>query len=273
MKGICFIGAGKMAGAIAGGMVRKNMDREIYAFDPSATAAEHFRDVTGGTICASAAEALEKADTVLLAVKPQYLAEAVAPIRERIGGRLVISIVAGVTIDFLESLTGTGRVIRVMPNTPALVGEGMSCIAAHPGVAEEDLAEAEALLSAVGLCRRVEEKQLDAVTGLSGSGPAFVLEFIQALADGGVYAGLARDVATELAIQTVLGSAKMARETCSPIGVLRDAVISPGGTTSRGVMELAKGRFAATTAQAVIAAADRSTELGAAAAKKKEVSA
>lgn len=268
MRGICFIGAGKMATAIAGGMVRKNIKTEIHTFDPFAAAAEQFCKLTGGTAHPSPVAALEHADVILLAVKPQYLAEAVAAFREAIGERLVISIVAGATIASLEALTGTRRIVRVMPNTPALVGEGMSCIAASEAVPETDLTETETLLSAVGLCRRVSEKQLDAVTGLSGSGPAFVLEFIQALADGGVYAGLPRATAIELAVQTVLGSAKMARDAKTPIGELRDAVISPAGTTSRGVMELAKGAFSATVAQAVAAAADRSAELGALSAEK-----
>lgn len=268
MRGICFIGAGKMATAIAGGMVRKNIKTEIHTFDPFAAAAEQFCKLTGGTAHPSPVAALEHADVILLAVKPQYLTEAVAAFREAIGDRLVISIVAGATIASLEALTGTRRIVRVMPNTPALVGEGMSCIAASEAVPETDLAETETLLSAVGLCRRVSEKQLDAVTGLSGSGPAFVLEFIQALADGGVYAGLPRATAIELAVQTVLGSAKMARDAKTPIGELRDAVISPAGTTSRGVMELAKGAFSATVAQAVAAAADRSAELGALSVKK-----
>ncbi len=268
MRGICFIGAGKMATAIAGGMVRKNIKTEIHTYDPFAAAAEQFCKLTGGTAHPSPVAALEHADVILLAVKPQYLTEAVAAFRDAIGDRLVISIVAGATIASLEALTGTKRIVRVMPNTPALVGEGMSCIAASEAVPETDLAEAEMLLSAVGLCRRVAEKQLDAVTGLSGSGPAFVLEFIQALADGGVYAGLPRATALELAVQTVLGSAKMARDAGTPVGELRDAVISPAGTTSRGVMELAKGAFSATVAQAVVAAADRSAELGALSAKK-----
>ena len=257
-----------MATAIAGGMVRKNIKTEIHTFDPFAAAAEQFCKLTGGTAHPSPVAALEYADVILLAVKPQYLTEAVAAFREAIGERLVISIVAGATIASLEALTGTRRIVRVMPNTPALVGEGMSCIAASEAVPETDLAETETLLSAVGLCRRVSEKQLDAVTGLSGSGPAFVLEFIQALADGGVYAGLPRATAIELAVQTVLGSAKMARDAKTPIGELRDAVISPAGTTSRGVMELAKGAFSATVAQAVAAAADRSAELGALSAEK-----
>ena len=248
MRGICFIGAGKMATAIAGGMVRKNIKTEIHTFDPLPAAAEQFCRTCAGKAFPSPAAALEDTDAVLLAVKPQYLTGAVEAIRDAIGGRLVISIVAGATIAALEALTGTKRIVRVMPNTPALVGEGMSCIAASPSVSEEDLAEAETLLSAVGLCRRVGENQLDAVTGLSGSGPAFVLEFIQALADGGVYAGLPRATAID--------------------GELRDAVISPAGTTSRGVMALAEGAFAAAVARAVVSAADRSAELGALAAKQ-----
>ena len=268
MQGICFIGAGKMATAIASGLVRKEIGAQIHTYDPAVKAAEQFCRKTGGTAYPSPKAALAGTDIVLLAVKPQYLAEAVNAFREEIGDRLVVSIVAGATIAGLEALTGTKRIVRVMPNTPALVGEGMSCIAASSAVAEEELAAVETLLSSVGLCRRVEEKQLDAVTGLSGSGPAFVLEFIMALADGGVYAGLSRDAALELAIQTVLGSAKLARESGTPVGELRDAVISPVGTTSRGVMELAKGAFAAAVVSAVVSAAERSAELGALAAGK-----
>lgn len=268
MQGICFIGAGKMATAIASGLVRKNIDTQIHTYDPSVPAAEQFCRTTGGTSYPSPREALKGTGIILLAVKPQYLTEAVNAFRNEIGDRLVVSIVAGATIANLEALTGTERIVRVMPNTPALVGEGMSCIAASSNVAKEDLETVKTLLSSVGLCREVEEKQLDAVTGLSGSGPAFVLEFIMALADGGVYAGLARSAAIELAIQTVLGSAALAREAGTPLGELRDAVISPAGTTSRGVMALAKGKFAATVASAVISAADRSAELGALAAKK-----
>ena len=262
MKGICFIGAGKMATAIAAGLVRKKMQYTIHAYDLNPKAAQSFAETTGGTVYDSPVKALENAEIILLAVKPQHLADAVAAFRDQIGDRLVISIVAGVPIASLQKLTNSSRIVRVMPNTPALVGEGMSCIAPAPGASAEDADTVASLLSSVGLCRRVAENQLDAVTGLSGSGPAFVLEFIMALADGGVYAGLARDAALELAIQTVLGSAKLARDAGKPIGELRDAVISPAGTTGRGCMELAKGAFAATTAQAVIKAAERSAELG-----------
>lgn len=268
MQGICFIGAGKMATAIATGLVRKKMPYTLHAYDSNPRAAEAFTETTGGIIYDSPSAAIQDAEIILLAVKPQHLVEAVAAFRAQIGNRLIVSIVAGVSIASLQQITGSGRIVRVMPNTPALVGEGMSCIASAPHVSEEDVKTVAELLSSVGLCRQVAESQLDAVTGLSGSGPAFVLEFIMALADGGVYAGLPRDAALDLAIQTVLGSAKLAREAKNPIGDLRDAVISPAGTTGRGCLELAKGAFSATVAQAVIKAAERSAELGALTAKK-----
>ena len=263
MRGICFIGAGKMATAIAGGMVRKNIKTEIHTFDPFAAAAEQFCKLTCGTAHPSPVAALEHADVILLAVKPQYLTEAVAAFREAIGERLVISIVAGATIASLEALTGTRRIVRVMPNTPALVGEGMSCFCGAAGATEDDMKKAGEILSSFGLCRKVPESMLDAVTGLSGSGPAYVLEFIMALADGGVYAGLPRDAAIELAAQTVFGSALMVlKRGKEHPAVLRDAVISPGGTTARGVAALDEGAFRSTVMKAVVAAAERSAELG-----------
>ena len=158
---------------------------------------------------------------------------------------------------------GIGRIIRVMPNTPALVGEGMSCFCGAAGATEDDMKKAGEILSSFGLCRKVPESMLDAVTGLSGSGPAYVLEFIMALADGGVYAGLPRDAAIELAAQTVFGSALMVlKRGKEHPAVLRDAVISPGGTTARGVAALDEGAFRSTVMKAVVAAAERSAELG-----------
>ena len=148
-------------------------------------------------------QALENADIVLLAVKPQYAAEALNEAKSMLNGKLLISIAAGLPISFLQEHAGIQRVIRVMPNTPALVGKGMSCYAASDCVQKDDLAAADQIFSAVGKVFQVEEKQLDAVTGLSGSGPAFVLEFIMALADGGVYEGLPRAMALEMAAQTV----------------------------------------------------------------------
>ena len=261
MKSICFIGAGKMATAIAAGLVRQNQGFQINAYDPSSAAAENFKAACGGTICNTLKEALES-EIVLLAVKPQHLSAAAAELPGLIGDKLLLSIVAGVTIETLSGLTGTKRIVRIMPNTPALVGEGMSCLAPAEGLAQEDIETASAIFRSVGKVQILGENLLDAVTGLSGSGPAFVLEFIMALADGGVYAGLPRAAAVELAAQTVYGAAKLAMESGRPVGALRDDVISPGGTTSRGCMALAESGFAAGVAKAVIKAAERSAELG-----------
>lgn len=261
MKTICFIGAGKMASAIAAGLVKQNAGFQIIAYDPSAAAAEHFKAVCGGTVISSLNEAVN-ADIFLLAVKPQHLAEAAADLPGLSAGKLILSIVAGTTIEKLSVLTGTKRIVRIMPNTPALAGAGMSCLSPAEGLAESDLETAREIFCAVGKVQILPENLLDAVTGLSGSGPAFVLEFIMALADGGVYAGLPRAVALELAAQTVYGTAKMAMESGRPVGAMRDDVISPGGTTSRGCMALAENGFAAGVAKAVIQAAERSAELG-----------
>lgn len=261
MRSICFIGAGKMATAIAAGLVRQNAGFEIKAFDPSAAAADHFQESCGGKICKELKEALD-AEIVLLAVKPQHLADAVQNLPSLVGEKLILSIVAGATIEKLSELTGTKRIVRIMPNTPALVGEGMSCLSPAPGLMENDIETAKQIFQSVGKVQVLPETLLDAVTGLSGSGPAFVLEFIMALADGGVYAGLPRAAAVELAAQTVYGAAKLAIESDRPLGALRDDVISPGGTTSCGCMALAENGFAAGVAKAVIKAAERSKELG-----------
>ncbi len=259
---IAFVGAGKMATAIAGGLVKGACQRgSIKAYDISESARESFKAATGVEALSSPEEALAGADIVILAVKPLHVAVALEKSSSLLSSKLLVSIAAGVKIKTLSDLTKCQRVVRVMPNTPALVGEGMSCLAGAPGISEADLKTAESIFSAVGQCCLVQESQLDAVTGLSGSGPAYVLDFILGLADGGVYAGLSRDVALKLAIQTVLGSAKMALLSKQHPAELRDAVISPGGTTSRGVMALEEGGFKSLAASAVIAAAERSAEL------------
>jgi len=258
---LSFIGAGKMATAIASGLGADRTLR-IKAFDVSAAAAEAFAARTGRPASSTLADALEGADAVLLAVKPQFAAEALDAAAPLLKGKLLISIVAGWPLALLEKHAKTGRIVRVMPNTPALAGEGMSCFAPAEAVGEADITRVEAILASVGKVRRVSEKLLDAVTGLSGSGPAFVMEFIMGLADGGVFCGLPRDAALELAVQTVLGTAVMCRENPKAIAELRDAVISPAGTTACGILALQENAFKATAAKAVIAAAERSAELG-----------
>jgi len=258
-----FIGAGKMATAIALGLRKSGVAAEsIRAYDVSPAAAKAFSAATGVQTSATMAEALSNAEKVILAVKPQFAAEALAEAKASLDGKLLISIAAGLTIQWLGEHAGTKRIVRVMPNTPALAGEGMSCYAGAPGISEADLEAAGAVLKSVGLARVVSESQLDAVTGLSGSGPAYVMEFILGLADGGVYCGLPRALAMEMAVQTVLGTAKMCRESGQSVSDLRDAVISPAGTTARGILALQKAGFKGTVSQAVIDGAARSAELG-----------
>ena len=264
MSKLLFIGAGKMGSAIAGGIVRAGLfpAAEMAAFDVSSQAAAAFTASTGVRCGTSVRAEPEQAENVLIAVKPQYLEAAIAPLKGKFSGKLIISIVAGVTIDALAALTGSGRIVRVMPNTPALVGKGAAAYACGPEAAAGDTAFAAGIFNAAGIGVQVPEKLLDAVTGLSGSGPAYVFEFIQALADGGVAEGLPRDIALRLAAQTVLGSAAMVLESGLHPAVLKDQVTSPGGTTSRGLEKLAERGFPGTVMQAVRAAARRSAELG-----------
>ena len=283
MSKLFFLGAGKMATAIAGGIVKAEVFQkaELAAFDVSPKAADEFEQKTGVRCYWGGADSLlfrgkdgaeecggalrkivEQADAVLLAVKPQVLASALEPLAGCLAGKPVISIVAGVPIDRRAGLTGSGRIVRVMPNTPALVGEGAAGYSLAPEAQAADGELANRILSAVGVAMQVDEKYLTAVTALSGSGPAYVFEFIRALSDGGVAEGLPRDVATKLAIQTVLGSAAMAKETGIHPAILKDQVTSPGGTTIRALEVLEDRAFAGAVIAAVRACARRSEELG-----------
>jgi pyrroline-5-carboxylate reductase len=263
---IGFLGAGKMANALAkgflnAGLVKKN---QLFAADPVAAAREHFATETGAKVFGSNLEVARAANVLVLATKPDQVAAALGEISAAFGGEhLLISIAAGVTIAKLEAALPAGaRVVRVMPNTPALVGAGAAGFSLGKSATPADGELAQKLLSAVGLAVPVKEALLDAVTGLSGSGPAYVYQFIEALSDGGVASGLPRDVATRLAAQTVLGSAKMVLETRQHPGALKDQVTSPGGTTIEGVHELEKGALRATVMSAVRAATEKSKKLG-----------
>ncbi|HUC84137.1 MAG TPA: pyrroline-5-carboxylate reductase [Candidatus Acidoferrales bacterium] len=263
---IGFLGAGKMANALAkgllnAGLVKKN---QLFAADPVAAARGHFMSETGAKTFAANLEVARAAHVLVLATKPAQVPAALAEISGVFGqDHLLISIAAGVTLAKLESaLPSRARVVRVMPNTPALVGAGAAGFALGKNATPADGELAQELLSAVGLAVPVKEALLDAVTGLSGSGPAYVYQFIEALSDGGVAAGLPREVATRLAAQTVLGAAKMVLETGQHPGALKDQVTSPGGTTIEGVHELEKGALRAAVMSAVRAAADKSKRLG-----------
>ena len=255
-----------MATALAQGFVNAKLVKanQLLAADPFEAARQHFTSETGAKTVAANLDVAKGATVLFIATKPDQVAAALAEISGAFGkNHLLISIAAGVTLAKLEAALSAGaRVIRVMPNTPALVGAGASAFALGKNATAADGELAKKLLSAVGLALPVKESLLDAVTGLSGSGPAYVYQFIEALSDGGVAAGLPRDVATKLAAQTVLGGAKMVLETGLHPGTLKDQVTSPGGTTIEGLHELEKGKLRATVMSAVRSATEKSKKLG-----------
>jgi pyrroline-5-carboxylate reductase len=257
------IGCGKMGTALVAGAIRSKAIEaaDVLGFDPHGPAAEAFHQATTA-VTVEQAEALHSCEVLLLCTKPHHAAAALNALPPQYSG-LIISIVAGQSIDWLSKHSPSGcRVIRCMPNTPALVGEGATGFALSASATTADADFARGLLGSVGVAIEVPESQLDAVTGLSGSGPAFVFMVIEALADGGVRAGLPRAHALQLATQTVRGAARMVAETGLHPGELRDQVASPGGTTIAGIAELEKGGLRAALIQAVTAAAHRSIELG-----------
>lgn len=255
-----------MATALAKGFIRAGLvtAQSVAASDPSKTACSSFTEQVGAQTLPGNLEVLKSAEVIFLAVKPQQMGEVLDEIRSQATqNHLFISIAAGVTLAKLEAGLNEGaRVIRVMPNTPALLGASASAFALGKSARAEDGALVQKLLESVGLAVQLKESLLDAVTGLSGSGPAYIYLIIEALSDGGVAAGLPRDVATKLAAQTVLGSAKMVLETGLHPGALKDMVTSPGGTTIEGLHELEKGKLRGTLISAVRAATEKSKRLG-----------
>lgn len=265
--GVGFVGAGQMARALARGLVASGLVRAaaVRAADPIPTAREQFaRVVDGASIGESNLDAVRESQLIVLATKPQQFAAAAETLRGvDWRDKLVVSILAGVRLAELQSRLGTDRVARVMPNTPALVGCGASAWCRGPGVTSEDGELIRKLLMSVGIAIEVSESSLDAVTGLSGSGPAFVFLMIEALADGGVRMGLPRDIAAALAVETVRGAAQLVRETGEHPAVLRERVASPGGTTIAGLQTLEERAVRGAVMAAVESATRRSAELGA----------
>ncbi|MFN8637314.1 MAG: pyrroline-5-carboxylate reductase [Chloroflexota bacterium] len=264
---LVFLGGGQMAEAIARGTIGAGLltaDR-IAASEVRADRRAYLESKVGIRAVATNAEAVTLGDVILLAVKPQdtgvVLSEIGGLVRE---DQLVVSIAAGVPLSKLEAPFAPRKipVIRVMPNTPCLVGQGMAAVARGTYAAPEDAARVLSIFNATGKAVSLPEKDLDAVTGLSGSGPGYVGVIVEALIDGGVRAGLARDVATTLAIQTVLGSAQMLAETGTHPAVLKDMVTSPGGTTIAGIHAMERGGVRSALIDAVVAATERSRELG-----------
>jgi len=267
---IGFVGGGKMAEALVRGLLRAKLCRteQLIVSDVLEQRRRYFQDVLNVRSTPENAEVADFARVLVLAVKPHVVVTPVlrelAPSLQR--QHLVVSIAAGVPLRILESALPEGqRVVRVMPNTPALVGEMAAGYSLGRHATEEDGKLVAQILGAAGRAFELDEKLLDAVTGLSGSGPAYVCLIIEALSDGGVKMGLPRDVATALACQTLLGTAKMIVETKKHPGELKDMVTSPGGTTIEAIHELEKGGLRAALIRAVEAATLKSQQLGKAA--------
>lgn len=265
MSTIAFLGAGAMGEALIRGLIQAQVYNaaEITAFDVDSAKVQSLADSQGIQAAPSAEAAAQKADVLLVAVKPQIFESALAPLRDVMQPtQTVISIAAGISTKRLEAcFSQPVPCVRVMPNTPCLVGQAASaiCLGSHAGEAQK--AAAHRIFDAVGLAVDTDEKLIDAVTGLSGSGPAYVYVFIEALSDAGVKMGLARDVATRLAAQTVLGAAQMVVETGQHPGVLKDMVASPGGTTIAALHSLEQNAFRGAVIDAVEAATKKSREL------------
>lgn len=259
------IGCGKMGSALVGGAIKAQAvsANEVLGYDPVEAAASAFSADTGAKTVASISD-LSACNTFLLCTKPNQAADALEQLSQAgVENSLLISVAAGLSVAWLEKHSPKGfRIVRCMPNTPALVGEGATGFSLGSTATEDDSTLAGNLLGSVGIAHEVPEYQLDAVTGLSGSGPAFVFVMIEALADGGVRCGLPRAQAIELAAQTVRGAATMVLETGLHPGELKDRVASPGGTTIAGLAALESGGLRHALVEAVTAAAQRSIDMG-----------
>ena len=262
---IGFIGAGLMAEALADGIIHSGVvsAEDVYASDPDEERREVFQQKIGDHVYEDNRKVARHADVLVLAVKPQVLPRVAQHISEKVeDAHLVVSIAPGIKLASLERWLDTDRLIRVMPNTPALVGEGASGFAAGRGTTESDIETVEAILGAVGRCVKVKEELMDAVTGLSGSGPAFLFIALEAMADAGVEAGLSREQAMELAAQTMRGAATLAQETDMHPAELKDAVTTPGGTTAAGLHALETAGLRAAFMNSVQAAVEKGRSLG-----------
>ncbi|QEG42678.1 pyrroline-5-carboxylate reductase [Roseimaritima ulvae] len=262
---LVLLGGGKMGRALIKGVLSAGVTTEsqLTVVEPHAGAQQWWRDeLPGVSVTGDGQAAIEAAQIVLVAVKPNVVQQVAGSFSGSWGERLVISIAAGVTLERLQNLFDSRCVVRVMPNTPCLVGAGASAYACGEAVSSEQAATVAAIFSAVGVVDQVDEQLLDAVTGLSGSGPAYVFVIIEALADGGVAAGLPRPLAMQLATQTVLGAAQLLQETGEHPAALKDAVASPGGTTIAGLSVLEQNGLRSAMIEAVKAATERSRALG-----------
>ncbi|WP_238134237.1 pyrroline-5-carboxylate reductase [Calderihabitans maritimus] len=261
-----FIGAGAMAEALINGVLKAGVfsPDDLIASDINEERLRHIREKFAIHTTVSNEEVMNSSQAVILAVKPQVLPDVLTPLAAKARpDQLIISIAAGITLEHLESiLPDEVAVVRVMPNTPCLIGEGAVALALGRKVKPQQRQLAEKIFEAVGIAYVLPEEMMDAVTGLSGSGPAYIYLIIEALSDAGVRVGLPRDIATALAAQTVIGAARMVLDTGRHPGELKDMVTSPGGTTIAGLHALEEGGVRGSIMNAVMAAYNRSRELG-----------
>ena len=262
---IALLGAGKMGGILLEafaryqGSPRLALSATVQHAERAETLARRF-NIPIGTDNRKAARA---ADIIFLCVKPQVVDQVLAEIRPEVGrGKLIVSIVASVPTSYIEQrLKGKVPVVRSMPNTPAVVGCGMTAVCKGRFATDEHMEIARHLFASVGRCAIADEKQMDAITGLSASGPAYIFIILESLAEAGVKVGLSRELATELAAQTVLGAAQMVLQTGSHPALLKDAVTTPAGCTIDGILELEEGKLRVTLIKAVVKATQRAREL------------
>ena len=265
------IGLGNMGTAIVRGCLAAGMPAaDIFGAGRTPDKIRSFAGETGIGVCGSISALAEKCDAVMIAVKPKDVPDVMRQAGAALtSDKVIISIAAGLSLKDLQKMASESgnireddaKIVRVMPNTPAMVGEGMSALCRSAAVTEDEFDYVMSIFSCIGKAEEISESLMDAVTGVSGSGPAYVYLFIEALADGAVREGLPRDKALKFAAQTVLGSAKMVLETGQHPGALKDAVCSPGGTTIEGVRALEAAGFRSTAMNAVIASAEKSRDM------------
>jgi pyrroline-5-carboxylate reductase len=263
---LAVLGCGTMGEAIVGGLLRAGLlaPREVLVTARRPEVAEDLHRRHGIAATLDNLAACAAADTVLVTLKPQRIARVLQQpgVREALAGKLVISIAAGTTLGQLAAWLPGSQVIRAMPNTPCLIGEGMTVLARGPGVGDDAVAAVKRLFETVGRCLEVEDKLMDAVTGVGGSGPAFVYVMIEAIADGGVMMGLPRPVALEIAAQVFQGAARMVLQTARHPAALKDQVTTPAGCTIAGILTMEDGRIRSVLARTIQEAARVAGELG-----------
>ena len=261
---IAFIGGGNMASAIIGGLLKSGMAAsQLQVVEPFEEQRHKLQEKFGVAVHPAAGESLDSADLVVWAVKPQTFKDAALQTRFHTKAALHLSVAAGITSSSIAHWLGTERVVRAMPNTPALVGKGITALFARPAVTTADRLTVEHTIKTTGdLLWMIEEAQLDAVTALSGSGPAYVFYFIEAMMDAGVAMGLSREQAHKLAIATFVGSSALAKASDEPIEILRSRVTSKGGTTYAAITSMEQDNVKTLFVRAMLAARQRAKEMG-----------